>query len=437
MTLERVVEVLELVNLVVYILLAIAAVWQWTKRRSDPGGWLALTFLALALVSIFGRFLPEEPEGSFVQLLVKLDLALLLLFPYFLYRFAAAFEKPARATEIVSASLVVVVIAFTFFLPEFPGPGDPQPPLFRTYVFAILIEWVVLSTIMSVKLWRGGADQPGIARRRMRLMAAAAGIFSLLIVIAGSAGGEQPPEMQIVSQIMALVAALSFFLGFSPPQFVRAAWRRRPVEQMRRGVTALLAAESDKEVTKGLLPHMSEIVGAQAIAFVDEDENIVDTYGTTQVMDEAIPEILGREEDIQEACVRMRFPFGSLIVWTSSYAPFFGTEEFETLVYLGTLAHLALERTRATRLKVQLAEAKFRRMQALQINDNVVQGLAVAKYAFELGDSDKGMKSLADTLESAKGIITDLLREVDPDQSLAPGMLVRDRAASVEQRKSG
>ncbi|HWL66613.1 MAG TPA: hypothetical protein VNP73_11615, partial [Actinomycetota bacterium] len=359
-----------------------------------------------------------------------------LLFPYFLYRFAAAFEKPARATEIVAAALAAGVIIWTFFLPEFPQPGDPQPPQFRAYVFGILIEWVVLSTIMSVKLWRGGAGQPGVARRRMRLMAAAAGIFSLLIVVAGSAGGEQAVGMQVFNQAMALVAALSFYLGFSPPQLVRSVWRRKPLDQMRRGVTALLSAESDKEVTKGLLPHMSEIVGAQAIAFVDEDERIVDTYGTTKEMDDSIPEILGREEDIQESCVLLRFPFGSMIVWTSSYAPFFGTEEFETLVYLGTLAHLALERTRATQLKVQLAEAKFRRMQALQINDNVVQGLAVSKYAFELGDPDKGMKSLSDTLESAKAIITDLLKEVDPDQTLSPGMLVRDRAASVERSES-
>jgi hypothetical protein len=152
-------------------------------------------------------------------------------------------------------------------------------------------------------------------------------------------------------------------------------------------------------------------------------------------MTQGVPQILADDKEIQDACAVLRFPFGSLIVWTSSYAPFFGTEEFETLVYLGTLAHLALERTRATQLKVQLAEAKFRRMQALQINDNVVQGLAVAKYAFELGDSEKGMQALSDTLESAKGIITDLLKEVDPEQTLAPGMLVRDEAASIEQRR--
>jgi signal transduction histidine kinase len=69
-----------------------------------------------------------------------------------------------------------------------------------------------------------------------------------------------------------------------------------------------------------------------------------------------------------------------------------------------------------------------RERQALEIHDNVVQGLASAKLAFELDERDRGLAALEQTLTSARRIITDLLGT--PGDFLTDGGgLRRDRPA--------
>lgn len=57
----------------------------------------------------------------------------------------------------------------------------------------------------------------------------------------------------------------------------------------------------------------------------------------------------------------------------------------------------------------RLAEVEERRTQARELNDNVVQGLAAALYALELGRADHATTELTGTLRSARSIIDDLL----------------------------
>jgi PAS domain S-box-containing protein len=77
----------------------------------------------------------------------------------------------------------------------------------------------------------------------------------------------------------------------------------------------------------------------------------------------------------------------------------------------------------------RVRESHLKQRQALEINDNVVQGLAVAKYAFEMGRTDLGAAALDRTLAAAREIISGLL--IEADGSLEAGDLARERAASV------
>ena len=52
-----------------------------------------------------------------------------------------------------------------------------------------------------------------------------------------------------------------------------------------------------------------------------------------------------------------------------------------------------------------------RERQALDLHDNVVQGLATAKLAFEMNDRQRGMAALEQSLVASRGIISDLLGE--------------------------
>lgn len=87
------------------------------------------------------------------------------------------------------------------------------------------------------------------------------------------------------------------------------------------------------------------------------------------------------------------------------------------------------ERRRAEELALRLREAEHARRQALEINDNVVQGLVTALLRLEfdgLGESEVA-DGLRRTLASARGIISDLLGEGE----LEPGALVRTLPADA------
>ncbi|MGH2689960.1 MAG: PAS domain S-box protein, partial [Actinomycetota bacterium] len=73
----------------------------------------------------------------------------------------------------------------------------------------------------------------------------------------------------------------------------------------------------------------------------------------------------------------------------------------------------------------RLQQAAARQRQALELNDDIVQGLTVALYAFDLDQTGVARRAVAETLSSARSIVSDLLGEEDSRAPLGPGDLVR------------
>jgi hypothetical protein len=99
--------------------------------------------------------------------------------------------------------------------------------------------------------------------------------------------------------------------------------------------------------------------------------------------------------------------------------------------------YLALRRSqRSAPQGAQMFEdLKVRERQALEINDNIVQGLTVAKYAMSIGAEDHSRQAIEDALVRARQIITDLLGEPGTAIELGPGDLRRVAPAEVVERK--
>lgn len=99
--------------------------------------------------------------------------------------------------------------------------------------------------------------------------------------------------------------------------------------------------------------------------------------------------------------------------------------------------YLALRRSqaRAPEGAQMFEDPKIRERQALEINDNIVQGLTVAKYAMSIGAEDHSRQAIDDTLMRAREIITDLLGEPGSEIDLGPGDLRRVTPAVVVERK--
>ena len=76
-------------------------------------------------------------------------------------------------------------------------------------------------------------------------------------------------------------------------------------------------------------------------------------------------------------------------------------------------------------------DMKVRQRQALEINDNIVQGLTVAKYALDSGAEGRSREAIESTLAHARDIITELLGEEGSEVALGPGDLQRKTSAAL------
>jgi PAS domain S-box-containing protein len=86
------------------------------------------------------------------------------------------------------------------------------------------------------------------------------------------------------------------------------------------------------------------------------------------------------------------------------------------------------DRKQAELLALRLHDDEVRRRHALEINDNVVQGLASVLYLLDLGRQEAAHAAARHTLDAARQMMNDLLRTVGT--ALMPGELVR-RSAHV------
>jgi signal transduction histidine kinase len=76
-------------------------------------------------------------------------------------------------------------------------------------------------------------------------------------------------------------------------------------------------------------------------------------------------------------------------------------------------------------------DIKQRQRQALEIHDNIVQGLATAKLSFELDREQEGREAVERTLLASRRIITDLLGEEGSEIALSPGDFRRGEPAGT------
>jgi len=334
------------VNIVAYTALGAVALLFWQRRRDRAAGWAAAAFALLAAVELLS-LLPNHRGNGVEVAFVRVEVLLLVLFPYVLFRFTGAFRRPGRRLANGLVVLTTVLAIWTFALPSIPRSGEHWPPVFAAFVVLFAVHWVTLSVVSAVRLWRAGAGLPTVSRRRTRLMAGGASALALALILAASSS-HASSGIDLGSQVLATISVATFLVGFAPPRLVRALWRRAEQERVQQAVLQLLTfAESQEEVAGRVLEPAAAIVGARALAIRNAEGRIVAAWnvpdGERRTLEEREePPRLWEDAEVLD----IDFPGGRLIVWTSPYAPFFGDEELALLQSLGALTGLALDRVR-------------------------------------------------------------------------------------------
>jgi PAS domain S-box-containing protein len=353
-------DVLKVLQPAVYGGLGVIAFVQWRRRRGPASAWLAASLGVLGLAVVAGEVLPETSADAMVVWGRKVVIAVLVLFPYCLYRFMASFARPARWVRVAATLLTVVVALGALVLPEVPAPGEPRPGSFQVYLVVLLIQWVFLSGLVAVRLWRAWRGQPTVARRRMQTMSLGAMGLALALVLSGG-DRSQSPGAEVLVGLLALAAAPLLLVGFAPPAVLRLTWRREEEYALKEARLSLMRATTAGEVARTLLPYARMLVGARAALLEEADGEIVAVDGLDKEKACAAIESLrddgtASDEGTKGSLVSVPVGSGALTVVAGPFTPFFGQEEVTSLEGLAALADLALARNQLLESQRRLAE---------------------------------------------------------------------------------
>ena len=329
-------HLLSLADTAVFTVVAVLALARWRRQGGAHARWASLSFSLLALVTLIS-VLPERLEGSAAELLNRATIAALVLFPFFLYRFATSFTRATVRLDRAAHGLTVGVLIAALALPDL-SEDTSDTSWFVAFLGAFLVQWSFLSLVAAVRLWREGDAQPTLARRRMRVMGLASGLLNTALLLAGATSSSDSATLELAVQSLALLSGIGFYVGFAPPLWLRVLWRRPERQALDHATEDLMSATSVTQITDALLPRVASIVGARAVQLTDEHGAIVARHAQDGHDELAIVDSPDREQ------IDLRAPFGALIAWTSPYTPYFGLDEVRLLRTLGALADLALER---------------------------------------------------------------------------------------------
>jgi hypothetical protein len=181
--LHNAVQVLHYVNLVAYVALGVVTFLFWLARRDRPTMWAAIAFGLLGALELLS-LIPNHPGNLPERAAGRIVIAMLVVFPYFLFRFTNAFRKPnrrlANALFLLSATLVV----WTFALPRIPQSGQSRGGAFQAFVAVFFVHWAVLTVVSAWSLWSAGRAQSTVARRRMQFLALATAVLTVALLLA-------------------------------------------------------------------------------------------------------------------------------------------------------------------------------------------------------------------------------------------------------------
>jgi diguanylate cyclase (GGDEF)-like protein len=326
--------------MVEFVLLALLTALQWARHRIRGAGWVTVSFAILGGITLAVRV---DPSIVLNQNVTKSLIALLLLMPYCLFRFAASFRRTSLLVHAVAALVTAGIIAFTYVLGYIPAPGFPAPPYYLEYRIAFAVAFGFLFSYVVIQLFLAGRGEPLIARTRMHLLALA--VAGLEVQVAVAALGLRGDRITLASEALTVLMGILFLVALVLPSFVQVFLMKREDVAFSRAIGDLVSAQESRDVAERLLPHVCALVGASKAALLAGDGMVLARYPSwakgSDLDDWSEP------VDDAERRILVRAKVGthhSLAVRISPYLLYFGRQELHRLDDLAGMVGVAIER---------------------------------------------------------------------------------------------
>jgi len=263
-------ELISFINVVLFV--GLFAVVLRDALRSPTRAKLntALFFGSLAGVLLLSR-LAQWTGFSADPAYPGLIIALLAVAPFAMVRLVDDFSHSPGWAQVAGA--VGFVLLAGFALVAF-GAMEPVVEL------AVVAFFLVVGGYAAVAFARAAARARGITRRRMTAVAVGAGLFIVAISIAfvGAFLGSTAAEVSsIVVQVLGLAVAFAFFLGFTPPAWIRRAWREPDLRRFLEQSIHLAGVTDERRAIAQLNAAAASTFGARGatVGVADRDRSVL------------------------------------------------------------------------------------------------------------------------------------------------------------------
>jgi signal transduction histidine kinase len=251
----------------IFVLIFVVVVWNAVRLRTRTSVDIALFFGAIAIAIVESRIVSTLGITA-VDVVTDVVAILVIAMPYLLLRLVDDFsDVPAIVKRLAEAGLVVSAAAFL-------GTEGPLP---APILLGVVLYFAALSTYCAVACVRASRRSAGVTRRRLQAVAAGTLLLGVAILIAGLA-----PLLPLnlsglpngLTQALALASALSYSIGFAPPQVLRRAWQEPELRRFLRRAASLPRLPDTASIVRALQDGAASTLGARAtIGLFDEHAN--------------------------------------------------------------------------------------------------------------------------------------------------------------------
>ncbi|HLG68925.1 MAG TPA: response regulator [Chloroflexota bacterium] len=212
----------QLVFVLIFILTLVDAI-----RRRDRARWeIAALFGSLALIIVIQGV--SQLTGISLPVASLIGTLALLVMPYLLVRLVAHFRTVRPVQHVIGIGYIV--LSWGIMVGAFAAGQTAQlpPPLTLALVlpFGYLECYAALAFVQSARATRG------VTQKRLIAAAAGSGFFGVLILAAGVLAffGAPSNEVKVVMDVFTLASAVSYYVGFAPPRWLRRLWQVQELE---------------------------------------------------------------------------------------------------------------------------------------------------------------------------------------------------------------